>query len=307
MSSLVIPTKELKSLRDWVRWSASSFNAAGLFYGHGTDNAFDDALELVLASLHLDHSLPESYLDARVSIQEAEILADRVRRRIEQRVPVAYLTGRAYFAGLEFIVDENVLVPRSPLAELIIEQFQPWLGNLEVNHILDLCTGSGCIGIACAYAFAEASVDLADISPEALEIARRNIEKHQLDERVQARHSDVFDGLKGEKYELIVSNPPYVSISEMKGLPEEYGHEPSLGLVAGEDGMDIVSRMLCEAPAHLSANGIIVIEVGASADLLMARYPSVPFLWLDFEHGGDGVFMLTVEQLNDYHAIFLEG
>jgi len=301
-----IPEDELHTLRDWVRWSASCFNRNQLYYGHGTDNALDEALELVLATLQLDHDLPESYLDARVSRDEAGLLAERVLRRVEQRVPLAYVTGRAYFAGLEFIVDENVLVPRSPIAELILGGFQPWLGDVQVNSVLDLCCGSGCIGIACAYAFPEALVDLADISPSALDVASRNIDKHGLDDRVRAIHSDVFDGLDEERYDLIVSNPPYVSSAEMAALPQEYHQEPVLGLEAGADGMDVVSRILAGAADYLTPGGILVAEVGASADLLMARYPDVPFLWIDFEHGGDGVFMLTADQLAEYRDIFLE-
>lgn len=306
MSFSEIPISELHTLRDWARWSASHFNRSQLFYGHGTDNALDEALELVLATLHLQHDLPESFLDARVSTEEAALLVANIERRVEQRVPLAYITGRAWFAGLEFEVDENVLVPRSPMAELILESFHPWLSEQPVNAVLDLCCGSGCIGIACAHAFPDALVDLADISPSALEVAARNIDKHGLDDRVRAVRSDVFEHLDGERYDLIVSNPPYVSSEEMRSLPREYAHEPSLGLEAGEDGLDVVSCILSDAADYLTADGILVLEVGASADLLMARYPGVPFLWLDFEHGGDGVFLLTAEQLVEYRDVFEE-
>ncbi len=302
-----IPLDELRSLRDWVRWSASTFEAHGLFFGHGTDNAFDEALELVLATLHLDHSLPEPFLDARVTRAEAAELARRLRRRVEDRVPLAHITGRAFFAGLVFEVNEHVLVPRSPIAELIEARFEPWLDAGHVRSILDLCTGSGCIGIACAYAFSEARVDLADISSEALMVAQRNIERHGLEERVRVVRSDVYAELAGERYDLIVSNPPYVSEAEMATLPPEYHREPRLGLAAGEDGMAVVARILVEAPEHLNEDGILVCEVGASADLLMARYPDVPFLWLDFERGGDGVFLLTAGQLAEFHDVFVEG
>lgn len=307
MPLLEIPYAELSSLRDWVRWIASRFVEHGLFFGHGTDNAFDEALELVLATLNWPHDLPESWLDARVSSAEARMLGERLQRRIEQRVPLAYVTGRAWFAGLEFEVNENVLIPRSPIAELIENRFQPWLGDVPVTSILDLCCGSGCIGIACAFAFPDALVDLADLSPSALDVAQRNIERHELEGRVRALHSDVFDNLDGERYDLIASNPPYVSLAEMKALPEEYRHEPVLALEAGEDGMDVVTRILAGAPDYLSPDGILVVEVGASADLLMARYPDVPFLWLDFEHGGDGVFVLTADQLSEFHDLFEEG
>ncbi len=307
MTTLEIPLDELRTLRDWIRWSASTFAARGLCFGHGTDNAFDEALELVLATLHLDHDLPESFLDARITRAEANELARRLRRRVEDRVPLAHITGRAFFAGLEFEVNEHVLVPRSPIAELIEAGFAPWLEPDRVRAVLDLCTGSGCIGIACAHAFPEARVDLADISPEALEVARRNIRRHGLEDRVRALRADVFEGLEPRRYDLIVSNPPYVSEAEMATLPPEYLHEPRLGLAAGADGMDVVRRILAGAPEWLADDGILVCEVGASADLLMARYPDVPFLWLDFERGGDGVFLLTAGQLAEFHDVFVEG
>ena len=306
MTVLEIPFPELHTLRDWVRWSASRFLEHGLFFGHGTDNAIDEALELVLATLHLSHDIPESWLDARVTAAEAAELGRRLRRRVEDRIPLAYVTGRAWFAGLEFEVDEHVLIPRSPIAELIGQGFQPWLDGDAVGAVLDLCCGSGCIGIACAHAFPHALVDLADISSPALEVAQRNIERQGLEDRVRAIRSDVFEGLDGERYDLIVSNPPYVSATEMRTLPPEYRHEPALGLEAGPDGMDVVSRILAGAPDYLTSDGILVVEVGASADLLMARYPDVPFLWLDFERGGDGVFLLTADQLAAYHDVFEE-
>ena len=295
---------ELTTLRDWVRWGASRFNAAGLYFGHGTDNALDEALALLLHALHLDHALPADYLDACVTAEEASAIAALYRRRIDERIPAAYLTGKASFAGLEFLIDRSVLIPRSPIAELIGEGFAPWLDAGHVGSVLDLCCGSGCIGIACAYAFPQALVDLADISSEALDVAARNVELHALEARVRTLKSDVYRGLDGERYDLIVSNPPYVSSAEMLALPEEYRHEPVLALAAGDDGMDVVSRMLVEAADYLRPGGIMVVEVGASAELLMARYPNVPFLWLDFEHGGDGVFLLTAEQLEEYREVF---
>ena len=296
----MVPHNELITLRDWVRWGASAMTEHKVFFGHGTDNALDDALELVLGVLHLDHSLPSDYLDARVTSGEQDRLLKAFEKRIEDRIPTAYLTGRAYFYGLEFIVDENVLIPRSPIAELINDQFEPWLGGVEVNRAMDLCTGSGCIGIAMAEAFPDAEVDLLDISPSALDIAQQNIDKHHLSDRVSAIQSDVFSGLSGERYELIVSNPPYVSSQEMEELPAEYLAEPELALEAGDDGMDIVSQILLQSPNYLTDDGLLVVEVGASADLLMERYPNVPFMWIDFEFGGDGVFAITAEQLVEY-------
>lgn len=297
---------ELTRLRDWIRWGASRFGEAGLFYGHGTDNALDEALALVLHGVHLNHTIPADYLESRVTAEESQRIFDLLRERVERRVPAAYLVGEAQFAGLTFAVDEHVLIPRSPIAELIVEGFSPWLEADHVAAVLDLCTGSGCIGIACAYAFPDALVDLSDISPAALEVATQNIERHSLEDRVRALRADVFDGLDNERYDLIVSNPPYVSSLEMAGLPAEYRHEPSLALDAGDDGMDVVARILAGAADYLRPGGIIVIEVGASADHLLARYPEVPFLWLDFERGGDGVFLLTAEQVGMYREVFLE-
>lgn len=299
-----IEVDELSTLRDWARWGASQFNAAGLVYGHGSDNALDEALALVLYAVHLDHDLPDNYLDCQVTLAEAERLIELFRQRIDDRVPAAYLIGKAFFAGLEFEISPQVLIPRSPIAELIESGFAPWLEADRVRSVLDLCCGSGCIGIACAYAFADALVDLADISVPALEVAQRNIERHAVEDRVRALHGDLFDAVDGERYDLIVSNPPYVSSDEMATLPSEYRHEPVGALEAGEDGMDVVARILADAGDYLQPEGVVVVEVGASADLLLARYPSVPFLWLDFERGGDGVFLLTAEQIDDYHDVF---
>jgi ribosomal protein L3 glutamine methyltransferase len=297
---------ELVTLRDFVRWGASRFNEAGLFFGHGTDNALDEALALVLHALHLDHSLPADYLDARLTEHERAAVADLLEQRYISRKPAAYLTGHATFAGLEFKVTEDVLVPRSPIAELIEAGFAPWLDPDQVGSVLDMCTGSGCIGIACAYAFPEARVDLSDISPAALAVARENIAVHGLDARVDAIQADVWDGLPAGRYDLIVSNPPYVDVEDMASLPDEYLHEPALGLAAGEDGLDIVTRMLAGAVDRLNPGGILVVEVGRSAGHLMDRYPGVPFLWLEFERGGGGVFLLTADQLDEHREVFLE-
>ena len=289
----------LTTLRDLVRRGASMFNEAELFFGHGTDNALDEALQLVLHVLHLDHTLPQDYLDAHLAADEKTRVLELFQRRIRERLPAAYLTGKAWFAGLEFDVSRDVLVPRSPIAELIGEQFSPWLETSGVNAILDLCTGSGCIAIACAYAFPQAQVDAVDISGAALHVAQSNVDKHHLHERVAVIASDLFEQLPPRHYDLIVSNPPYVSSEEYRALPPEYQHEPEIGLEAGGDGMDVVARILQDAAPFLAPGGIIIVEVGASADLLMARFPDIPFLWLDFERGGDGVFLLTAEQLRD--------
>ena len=296
----------LETLRDWVRWGASRFEEAGLWFGHGTDNALDEALAMVLHGVHLTHAIPADYLDARLTRSEKERLLGLMRRRVEERLPLAYLTHEARFAGLDFFVNENVLVPRSPIAELIEDGFSPWLDESDVSGVLDLCTGCGCIAVACALAFPDAAVDATDISPSALEVAQINIERYGLEERVTAIRADVFEGLGGGSYDLIVSNPPYVSTAEMNDLPEEYGHEPELGLEAGDDGLVIVERILRDGGRYLRPGGIMVVEVGNSADALAARYPRVPFLWLDFARGGDGVFLLTAEQLDEHEAEFDE-
>lgn len=290
---------ELISVRDYIRWGASQFNAAGLFFGHGTDNAWDEAVQLVLHCLHLpvQESNPQ-WLDARLTMTERRAVVDLLQRRLDERVPAAYLTGEAWFAGLRFRVDPRVLVPRSPIAELIQSGFEPWLTR-EPEAILDLCTGSGCIGIACAYAFPEARVDLSDISSDALQVAEQNIIGHQLQDRVEALESDLFSGLEGRVYDLIVSNPPYVDRDDLAAMPVEYRAEPALGLASGDDGLDFTRRLLGQAADHLSEEGILVVEVGNSQPALEAAFPHIPFTWLEFEHGGQGVFVISAADLRD--------
>lgn len=288
---------ELKSLRDCVRWGASRFNEAGLCFGHGTDNALDEALLLVLHAVHLDHELPAEFLDGRVTASERRTIVRLLRRRIDERVPAAYLTHRARFAGDWYYVDEHVLVPRSPIAELIERRFEPWLACASVRRVLDLCTGSGCIAIACAHAFPAARVDATELSEAAIAVAQRNVREHGVGARVRVLAGDLYGPVGGERYDLIVSNPPYVSAAEMARLPAEYRREPVLGLAAGPDGLDLVRRILARARRHLDPDGILVVEVGDSAERLAAAYPDVPFVWLDFERGGGGVFVLTAPQL----------
>ncbi len=255
----------LISIQDYIRWGASRFNRAGLWFGHGTDNALDEAAQLVLGGLDLDPGLPAAFRDCRLTPAERVALADLIERRVTDRLPAAYLIGRAWFAGLEFFVTEQVLVPRSPIAELVEAGFDPWIDPSQVGRVLDLCTGSGCIGIAAALFLPDADVDLVDISPAALAVARRNVERHGVAERVRVLESDLFDALAGQRYDVIVSNPPYVSRAELDELPPEYHREPELGLLGGDDGLDLVLRILAEAGRHLTEQGILILEVGNAA------------------------------------------
>lgn len=298
------PTR-LRTVRDYIRWAVSRFNGEELFFGHGTDNAWDEARQLVLGALHLPYEIADSYLDCRLEDAEHAHLHSLLKRRIDERVPTAYLLGEAWFCGLPFIVDERVLIPRSPIAELIEQRFAPWLA-MEPARILDLCTGSGCIGIACAYEFLEAEVVLGDLSFEALEVANRNIERHGLDERVYTVQGDGFAGLPGQRFDLIVSNPPYVDAEDFADMPAEYQHEPELGLACGEDGLNLVRRMLAEAADHLTEKGVLIVEVGNSQVHVEALYPEVDFTWLEFERGGHGVFLLAAKQCREHQALFRE-
>ena len=289
----------LLTLTDCIRWGASQFNAAGLHFGHGTDNALDEAFGLALQAVHLPFDLHPRYLDARLTVEERLAILSLFDRRIRERRPAAYLTGEAWFAGLPFFVDERVLVPRSPLAEWIARGFDPWLDAAAVSRVLDLGTGSGCIAIACAMAFPEAQVDAADIDPDALAVAARNVARHQLENHVHLHQSDVYAGLPAVRYDLIISNPPYVDAADFSDLPPEYRHEPDHALAAGTDGLNVVRQILAGAGDRLNPGGILVVEVGNSAEAVARTWLEVPFTWLAFEHGEDGVFLLTAEQLHD--------
>lgn len=288
---------ELVTLRDFLRWAISRFNEAGLFYGHGTDNAWDEALALILHTLHLPQDIHPGMLEARLTATEREQVYKNIRRRIDERMPLPYLTHETWFAELPFYVDERVLIPRSPIAELIENRFQPWIEEESVHHILDLCTGSACIAVACAHYFPEAMVDATDISHDALTVANINVSKHHVEDRVTLFQGDLFNSLVNRKYDVIVSNPPYVDADDMASLPNEYRHEPESALAAGKLGLDIVTRILQQAKQYLNPHGILIVEVGNSEEALSEAFPDVPFTWLDFERGGGGVFLLTAEQL----------
>jgi len=284
-------------LGELVTQTARRFNAARLHYGHGTDNARDEAAALIWHALRLPRRPDAARLRRAVTAQQLAALEALVERRIAGRVPAVYLTHRCWFAGLEFYVDERVLIPRSPLAELIERGFSPWIDPARVREVADVGTGSGCIAIACARALRRSHVDALDISPGALEVARRNIRRHRLGRRVRALQSDHFGALAGESYDIIVSNPPYVGLREMAALPPEYRHEPPGALAAGADGLDSVRVILREAARFLRPAGLLVVEVGNTERRVRRSFPRLPFTWLEFARGGDGVFLLTREQL----------
>jgi len=295
-----VPDQTVLTPRQLIEWASEQFENNDLYFGHGTDNAYDEAAFLVLSSLGLPIDEYDEKLDQPMQANQKKQILELVNERISTRKPAAYLLGEAWFAGLPFYVNEHVLVPRSPFAELIAEQFSPWCEPENVKFILDIGTGSGCIAIASAIAFPDAKVDAIDISNEALRVAKKNVERYELQNRVALIQSDLFQELKDKKYDLIIANPPYVDDEDMAALPAEYKHEPALGLHAGQDGLDIVRRILNEAGQYLAENGILIVEVGNSQHALSEKYPEVPFMWLEFEHGGEGVFLLTREELHQF-------
>ncbi|ANB17694.1 50S ribosomal protein L3 N(5)-glutamine methyltransferase [Dokdonella koreensis] len=293
-------TAELATIVDFIRYGASRFGAAGLTFGHSYDNALDEATHLVLHVLHLPPDLSPAYGQAKLTAGERAAVLALVERRIAERAPVAYLTGEAWFADLKFKSDPRALVPRSPIAEMIRSGFSPWLDDRAVERALDLCTGSGCIGIAMAVHHPDWQVDLIDVSDDALALAAENIAFHHVGPRVRALRSDLFGAVAGERYDLIVSNPPYVTEQEFAELPAEYAHEPALGLTAGGDGLDFALRILAEAADHLTDEGVLIVEVGESEHALVALLPQVPFNWIEFNVGAMGVFLLDRADLVEH-------
>lgn len=285
-------TAEFTTVEEALLWAEREFTQAELFYGHGTDNAWDEAAWLLMTSLGM-----KELVNVPLDETQQEMLLTLFRRRINEKIPAAYLLNQAFFAGHEFYVDERVIIPRSPIAELILKKIQPWISAKKVNRILDLCCGSACIAIACAYEFPDAQVDAVDIDNDALAVAKINIEKHHLHERVNLIKSDLFAGLEGKQYDIIVTNPPYVDAEDMADMPEEFNKEPALALAAGEDGLACADIILAQAKQHLTDQGILILEVGNSAAALEAKYPKLPFIWLDFEQGGDGVALLYAKDL----------
>jgi ribosomal protein L3 glutamine methyltransferase len=289
---------ELFTIRDWLRFAVSQFEEAGLFYGHGTQNSFDEAVWLTLSALHLPHDRLEIFLDAVIIENERRHLLHLIERRVTERIPTAYLLREAWLGEFKFYVDERVIVPRSFIAELLREQLAPWVDDPEtVVSAADICTGSGCLAILLAHAFPNAEVDAVDISDDALAVARRNIADYGLEDQVQAVKSDMLKALQGKRYDVIISNPPYVNASSMESLPPEFRREPQLALASGEDGLEHVRTLLKQAPSHLNPGGLLVVEIGHNRDQLEAAFPQLPFTWLEVSAGDQFVFLLTREQL----------
>jgi ribosomal protein L3 glutamine methyltransferase len=293
-------TASLTSITDYIRWASSEFYLNNLTFGHGFVSALDEAVYLVLHALNLPFDWPQQYFSSQLTPKERERVVAIIMQRIKTRQPAAYVTREAWFCGLPFYVDERVLVPRSPIGELINQHFEPWIDEHQVDSILDLCTGSGCIAIACQYAFPDAHVAASDLSRDALEVARQNLIKHELSDQLDLYESDLFDQIPPQRFDLIVSNPPYVDAEDMAALSEEFKAEPNMGLQAGDDGLEIVDRMLQQAGDYLSDHGLLVVEVGNSQAAMMDKYAELPLTWIEFEHGGSGVFCITAEDLKTF-------
>lgn len=292
-------TNELVTVRDHLRYAVSRFTAARLFFGHGSDNAWDEAVYLTLHTLSLPLDRLEPFLDARLLPDERTALLDIYRRRCDERLPAAYLTNEAWLGEHHFYIDDRVIVPRSFIAELLDEQLSPWIEDpWAIQTALDLCTGSGCLAILTALAFPEAQVDAVDLSNDAISVAERNVSEYDLNERVSIIHSDAFTKLQGKRYDLIISNPPYVDADSVKRLPPEYLHEPEMALGSGTDGLDFTHIILREARRHLTDDGLLVVEIGHNRDVLEAAYPNLPFTWLETSAGDQYVFMLQAADLD---------
>ncbi len=288
------------TIAGWIDWTEQQFSDAELFYGHGTSDSVSETVYLLAYALKTDFDLSGFEGDTLLSDEQNQNIYSLLQLRIDKKIPAAYLVNEAWFCGLPFYVDEKVLVPRSPIAELIESEFQPWIKRSNIHSILEIGTGSGCIALSCAYYLQDVQVDAVDIDNHAIEIALKNREKLKLEERVNIIKSDVFAQLADKKYDIIVSNPPYVSAEEYNNLPDEYKHEPEIGLKSGDDGLDCVRIILNEAADHLDDDGVLIVEVGNSQTILEKTFPDVPFMWLDFEYGGSGVFLLDKNQLVNY-------
>jgi ribosomal protein L3 glutamine methyltransferase len=291
-------TTELFTIRDWLRFAVSQFEASDIFYGHGTDNAYDEAVWLIMSALHLPMDTLNNFFDARLTMAERNKLASLLEQRISQHTPTAYLVKEAWLQGLKFYVDERVLIPRSFIAELLNDDLSPWIEFPElIESAADICTGSGCLGILLASAFPNAAVDVVDISADALDVAKINIANYGLEAQVTATQSDMFSALHGKKYDVIISNPPYVDAPSMATLPAEYRNEPQIALGSGTDGLDHTHTLLREAAHYLNDNGILIVEIGHNREALEAAYPHMVFTWLEVSSGNEFVFLVTKAQL----------
>ncbi len=293
---------ECRTVGEIITRGAIELDRGKAYFGHGTDSAWDESVAIVFWSLGIDMSAGREVLDRTISEVDRANIARLFTRRIKERIPVPYLTREAWFCGESYYVDERVIIPRSPIAELIEAQFSPWLDHQKVKHILDLCCGSGCLGIAVAKAFPEARVDLVDISPDALDVARINIKRHGVGDRVSCIKSDLFNQVTCRDYDLVISNPPYVDAQDFETMPREFHREPVLALKGGNDGLDLVSRILVQVSEYLSSRGLLVVEVGNSETALLEKYPDLPLVWAEFERGGHGVFLLEAEDLLAYQS-----
>ena len=298
MSNKQSAIRDLTTIKDFIRWTFSRFQRSDLFYGHGTDNPWDEAVHLVMGALKLPLDFDRDMLDCALTYNEKKHILKLVQTRITKREPLPYLLGEAWFMGLPFKVTKDTLIPRSPIISLLRSEFSPWLKNYP-SHILDMCTGSGCLGIAAALVFEDANVDISDISEAALLVANENIARHQLEDRVHAIHSDMFKSLTGKQYDLIICNPPYVDADDFQNAPAEFHNEPELALTSGEDGLNFTHEFLAQVAHYLQDDGILVYEVGNTEVALQAAYPNIPFMWVELEQGGNGVFILTKEQLSE--------
>ncbi|GAB4117719.1 MAG: 50S ribosomal protein L3 N(5)-glutamine methyltransferase [Sideroxydans sp.] len=291
--------QQLATVRDCLRFAVSRFNEAKLFFGHGSEDAYDEAAYLILHTLHLPLDRLEPFLDARLTHNELLRVLNMIEKRVEQRIPAAYLTHQAFLGDFEFYVDERVIVPRSFIAELLRERLNPWIHDADgVGSVLDLCTGSACLAILAAHAFPNALIDAVDLSADALDVAHRNVLDYQLEERIELFQSDLFTALQGRQYDLIISNPPYVDAPSVAALPQEYLHEPKLALGSGDDGLDATRIILAQAAEHLTENGLLVVEIGHNRDALEAAFPELPFTWLDVSAGDEFVFLLHRNDLS---------
>lgn len=292
--------QELFTIRDWLRYAVSRFEASDIFYGHGTDNAYDEAVWLIMSGLHLPHDTLNNFLDAKLTSNERAKLAGFIEQRISKHTPTAYLLKEAWLQGYKFYVDERVLIPRSFIAELLVNDgLQPWIEYPElITSAADICTGSGCLGVLLADAFPDASVDVVDISPDAIDVCNINIANYGLQDRITAIQSDMFSALKGKQYDVIISNPPYVDAPSMAELPAEYRNEPQLALGSGIAGLDHTHTILREAANHLNDDGILIVEIGHNREALLEAYPNLPFIWLEVSSGDEFVFLLTKSQLS---------